>query len=542
MGFFQSSNPNLYIAITLSIINGILLCFAGFKCLHIIQLSGYKISGYREWLSNTHARYISRLAMLSLMSLACMLVTNALFQVNNNRLYFSYFGLIFYFYFSIVFIVNMYAVQKKVPLVQTHRMTRLCVTLGFLIASLTFILIAFATEYVGLLRFAVIALMPITLPILVAVAHFTNLPFEIMLRKHFVRKAKNILKKRPDLIKIGITGSVGKTSVKYILNKMLSKKYSVCMSPHSFNTEMGLAKVITKYLEPNNQILIAEMGATEVGDIAKLCKMIEPQHGIITNVEVQHLLTFGSEENIARTKNELSIAVNGMMVFNGDNLKSISLYEMRDRPKTYVSISNKKAPIYTKNIRCNSSGSNFTLMLNGQEIECHTKLLGKHNILNILLCTALANYLGINAQDICASIAELEAIPHRLEIKESNGMTIIDNSFNSSPTTSLATLEVVEKFKNKNKVFITPGLVELGKLENEQNKILGANIAKFCTHCIIVNKTNEESIKSGLIEANFSQDCIFCASTIAEAVKLLNSLSLKNPLVIFENDLPDNYT
>ncbi len=111
MSFFDPSNPNLYVAIALSVINGVMLCFCGYKFLHVLQLSGYKIQGYKVWLKDTHAKYVGRIAMLSFMSLACMLVTVALFDSYiSSQSYFAYLGLIFYFTFTIVFIVNMYHV------------------------------------------------------------------------------------------------------------------------------------------------------------------------------------------------------------------------------------------------------------------------------------------------------------------------------------------------------------------------------------------------------------------------------------------------
>ena len=116
MTFFDAGNTHMYIAIVLSVINGIAMCFSAYKFFQIIQLSGYKIRGYFLWLRDTKARYVSRVVLLSVMSIFCSLVTNVLFDVYHGDSLFSYFGLIFYFYFTIVFINNMYAAPKKIPL------------------------------------------------------------------------------------------------------------------------------------------------------------------------------------------------------------------------------------------------------------------------------------------------------------------------------------------------------------------------------------------------------------------------------------------
>lgn len=545
MAFFDISNPNLYIAIALSVINGVMLCFCGYKFLHVLQLSGYKIQGYKVWLKDTHAKYIGRIALLSFMSLACMLVTVALFDSYISRdSYFSYLGLIFYFYFTIVFIVNMYHVPQKTPLVQTYRMTRLCIVHGFLMAGLTFVLIYFTTEFIPYVRFSSIALTPLLLPLTVPIAHGLLVPFENLNSLRYVSKAKRKLKKFPNLIKIGITGSFGKTSTKYILNTILSENYSVCITPHSFNTPMGITRVVLDYLKPNHDVLITEMGAKQVGDIKYLCDIVKPQYGIITSVGNQHLATFGTLENIAKTKYELVNSLpkeDSIAVFNGDNKGSFKLYEKCDINKILTSISDENAYATAKNIKISNKGISFILSINNQEIECTTKLVGKHNLENILMSSALAYNLGLSMEQIRVGISKLQPINHRLEIKKENGITIIDDSYNSNVEGSVCALDVLKLFKNNRKIVITPGLVELGQMEKEENINFGKNIASVADIVIVVNKTNMEYIKEGLISENFPEENILFVSSLIEGRIKLKEIAQKGDVILFENDLPDNY-
>lgn len=545
MAFFDISNPNLYIAIALSVINGVMLCFCGYKFLHVLQLSGYKIQGYKVWLKDTHAKYIGRIALLSFMSLACMLVTVALFDSYISRdSYFSYLGLIFYFYFTIVFIVNMYHVPQKTPLVQTYRMTRLCIVHGFLMAGLTFVLIYFTTEFIPYVRFSSIALTPLLLPLTVPIAHGLLVPFENLNSLRYVSKAKRKLKKFPNLIKIGITGSFGKTSTKYILNTILSENYSVCITPHSFNTPMGITRVVLDYLKPNHDVLITEMGAKQIGDIKYLCDIVKPQYGIITSVGNQHLATFGTLENIAKTKYELVNSLpkeDSIAVFNGDNKGSFKLYEKCEINKILTSISDENAYATAKNIKISNKGISFILSINNQEIECTTKLVGKHNLENILMSSALAYNLGLSMEQIRVGISKLQPINHRLEIKKENGITIIDDSYNSNVEGSVCALDVLKLFKNNRKIVITPGLVELGQMEKEENINFGKNIASVADIVIVVNKTNMEYIKEGLISENFPEENILFVSSLIEGRIKLKEIAQKGDVILFENDLPDNY-
>lgn len=545
MPFFDPSNPNLYVAIALSVVNGVMLCFCGYKFLHVLQLSGYKIQGYKVWLKDTHAKYVARIALLSLMSLAGMLVTVALFDSYiSDQSYFAYFGLIFYFAFTIVFIVNMYNVPQKTPLVQTYRMTRLCIALGILMAGITFGLIYVTTEFIPFVRFSSIAITPLLLPITVPIAHGILVPFENLNSLRYVKWAKRKLKKFPDLIKIGITGSYGKTSTKYILNTILSQNYSVCITPHSFNTPMGLTKVVLDYLKPNHEVLICEMGAKQVGDIKYLCDIINPQYGILTSVGTQHLATFETVENIAKTKNELihSLPENGLAVFNGNNEKCMELFEKCERDKIFVSTSESSSAFASaKNVKISSSGISFTLILDGNEVECKTKLLGEHNLENILMSAALAYKLGLSLNQIKVGISKLEPINHRLELKKENGITILDDAYNSNVEGSLCALKVLDLFKKGNKFVITPGLVELGEKEKEENINFGKNLAHHADYVIVVNKTNKDSINEGLVSEGFKEENIMFAQTLIEARIMLKERAKKGDIVLFENDLPDNY-
>lgn len=543
MAFFNPGNPHLYIAIAISVCNGVMLCFCGYKFLQIIQLSGYKISGYKAWLKDTHAKFINRIAMLSFMSFACMLVTSALLDSYLNS-YLSYIGLIFYLYFVISYTVNMYQTPQKTPLVQTYRMTRLCITLGILIAGTTFFIIALTSEFLPTFRIASIGVMPLLLTMLVPLAHFIMLPFELLNYKRYICWAKGKLKKMPNLIKIGITGSYGKTSTKYILNTILSENYSVCISPHSFNTPMGVTKVVLDYLKPNHDILIIEMGANQVGDIRCLCDIVKPSYGILTSIGNQHLATFGNLDNIKKTKNELikCLPNDGLAIFNGENKHCMELYESCKIDKKYVKLNDDNAFVSAKNIEITSKGSSFTLFVNRNEIDCKTKLLGEHNINNILLCAALAYKLGVSMEQIQIGISKLQPINHRLELKRENGVNILDDSYNSNVEGAVSALKVLKLFNSKNKIVITPGLVELGFKEREENVNFGRNISNVATHVILVNQTNQEAIVEGLLENDFPEENIIKVGTIIEAKLKLKEIAKRGDTILFANDLPDNYT
>ncbi len=543
MKFFSLDNIDLYFAIVLAIINGVLMCFASYKFFQIIQLSGYKLKGYFTWLKDTKARYVSRIVLLSVLSLFCVLVTNALFNIFLIDTIYSYIGLIFYFYFTIVFIKNLYSAPKKVPLKLTTRMTRLNIALGIFTSALSFIIMAFSVEFLGFIKFGALCIVPIFMPIVVPIVHIILIPLEKLIIYSYIVRAKKKLKTYDNLIKIGITGSFGKTSTKYILNTLLSQKYKVCMSPHSFNTPTGLSKVVNNYLEPNDEILIAEMGARRVGDIKKLCNIINPKYAIITGIGNQHLQNFKSEENILKTKYELIESLpkeNGIAVFNGNNKGALSLFDKCDLQKFAVGSNYKNSLIKADNLIFDENGTSFDLIIGKNTYKCKTSLIGNHNIENILVCVQFAKILNVSDEQIVFGISELKPIPHRLELIKTETNIILDDSYNASVDGSTMALQTLKHY-GKRRIVITPGLVELGDKEEEENINFGKKISEVAQKVIIVNKQNFEAIKKGLNEKGFNDEDIYQAESLEQAKILMKDFIKKDDAILFENDLPDNY-
>ena len=148
----------------------------------------------------------------------------------------------------------------------------------------------------------------------------------------------------------------------------------------------------------------------------------------------------------------------------------------------------------------------------------------------------------MSLDEIAAGISKLKAIPHRLEIiKSASDYIIIDDAYNSSVEGSKASLEVLSKFEGK-KIVITPGLVELGADQFNSNFEFGRDLAKVCDYVIIDSTINYDAISSGLIFAGFDENKIIQAVTLARAVEILNDIATKGDVVLFENDLPDNYS
>ena len=435
--------------------------------------------------------------------------------------------------------------QNKLPLKGTNRIKRLFVTI--LIIYFIPIVIVFLAKNKIIIA-SILILLAFMLAFVYYVVYFCsviNAPINKLEYLYFLNKAKKKLKQYSNLQVIGITGSYGKTSSKNILNEILSCEYITRCTPKNYNTPYGLMMTINNYLDKFDEIFIAEMGAYVKGRIKNLCDFVKPKYGILTTIGEAHLETFGSRENIQKTKFELieSLPSDGVAVLNMDDPYQVS-YELKNKVKViWIGIDNKEADIYATNIKCSNKGMSFVCHYYGEEITLTTRLLGSHNIYNILSSIALALYMKIDILDIKKAVMGLKATEHRLELKKIGNIYQLDDAYNSNPVGAKGALDVLSMM-NGTKVVVTPGMVELGKEEKEANYVFGKKIASSCDYVILIGEKRTKIIYKALIEENFDKENIFILNRVVDAYPIINALKeeKKDIYALFENDLPDIYT
>lgn len=377
--------------------------------------------------------------------------------------------------------------------------------------------------------------------ILCLLSLFALKPCEKIISRYYINDAKKILKSVRDIKVISVTGSYGKTSTKYILSRILSEKFNVLHTPESFNTPMGIVRTIRENMRADVEVFVCEMGAKEVGNIKEDCDIVFPDHGLITSVGPQHLETFKSIDNVYKTKFELADAVRkkgGLIFANGDN----AIIKERADEDVILYGSNSGFSYYAENISGGRNGASFDIVLGDEKISVTTKLLGRHNVLNITGAAALAYKLGVPAKDIAFAVSRLKPTEHRLEMKTSvAGSLLIDDAYNSNPEGCLEAVNVLNSFDGMQKVIITPGMVELGEKEYECNKALGKAAAKVCDKIIFVGKQRSKPMVDGVKETDFNTEAMFIAGSFKEAMEIYTKFADSNTVVLLENDLTDNY-
>ena len=379
------------------------------------------------------------------------------------------------------------------------------------------------------------------IPFLPMLSDWIDWPIEHGFRAYYIRDAKALLGRNPDLVVIGVTGSYGKTSMKYFLSSLLGIKYNVLMPPGSCNTPMGIVKFVRGNITLAHEVFVCEMGARRVGEIKEICDLVHPLHAVITAVGEQHLETFKSLENVRRTKFELAEAAKpgGMVFLNGDNA-AIRGYGLK-REHLYYGLNENdwRAEDVTE-----TPFVSFTARgPKGESARIETKLLGRHNVLNLVGAIAVAHYLGVPLEAIAAHTKKIAAPSKRLTLAELPEGTYIDDAFNSNPEGCMEALHILSLFKDDFRVLITPGMFELGEKQYQYNCDFGMEAAGTCDAVILIGMESSRPIADGVLAMGFPEEKLFIVPDLATAKERLAGLDTggRRKAVLFENNLPDNH-
>ncbi|MBQ2946232.1 MAG: UDP-N-acetylmuramoyl-tripeptide--D-alanyl-D-alanine ligase [Bacilli bacterium] len=432
-------------------------------------------------------------------------------------------------------------VDAKKPLVITSRVKRLSFTMFFIyIIMLIPFIVNFSYDNL-IYCYLILGLVTYLNYFVVMTANVINKPIEKCVYLKYKHQALKKLKNM-NIPVVGITGSYGKTSSKNIINDILNVKLNSFATPKSFNTPYGLINSINNYLDKFNDIFIAEMGAFKIGEIKQNCKIVKPKYGIITSIGEAHLESFGSRENIMKGKFELveSLPKDGLAILNGDDEYQLK-YQIKNKCDVlWIGIDNKDVDLYATNIKLSGNGTTFDCVFKGdkKKYTFNTKLLGKHNVYNLLAGILLGSELGLSIEELKRGVSSVKPIEHRLELKKYGNINIIDDAYNSNPVGSKMAVEVLGLMEGT-KIIVTPGMIELGPKQYELNHKFGEYISKVCDYVILIGEKQSKPIFDGLLDNNFDKKKIFVLNDVRDAFPLMNRLATKDTYVLLENDLPD---
>ena len=359
------------------------------------------------------------------------------------------------------------------------------------------------------------------------------LPIDFFAKELLVLLAKNKIKKLNNLKIIGVAGSYGKTGMKDMIATVLEEKYRVVKTPESVNTPTGIARVILKNVNLETEILIIEMGEYYPGDIRNICQIATPQIGVVTGINEAHLERLRSIDNSVKTIFELAqnMKPDGLLFINGND-KNI-----RNNYKKFVS----KQEIYSYQIKekaeFNEDAPGFIYK------KMFFPFLGQFNLDKIDGVVYLAKKLGLTNQEIDNGLKKIKTPPHRLQpiLNREKNILIIDDSYNGNPDGVEEAIKTLSLFKKRRKIFVTPGLVEIGVKSGEIHRRIGKRLNDVVDLVILVKNSATPEIEEGLTKAGFNKKNITWFDSMMEAQNNLGNILRSGDVILFQNDWPDNY-
>jgi UDP-N-acetylmuramoyl-tripeptide--D-alanyl-D-alanine ligase len=372
-------------------------------------------------------------------------------------------------------------------------------------------------------------------PILIDGAAALLSPLERRLVTPFTTSAQTRLGQVAPVV-VAITGSFGKTSTKQHVTHLVSGSRTVVASPASFNNRAGLARAINENLTAGTDVFVAEMGTYGKGEIAELCRWCPPAIAVITAIGPVHLERFKTEEAIVVAKSEITVPAH-TVILNVDDAPLAALADRLAAPGTKVvvrcSAIDPAADVYVE-----ATDGAIAVHVDGMLVGAGIVAPGSVQPTNLACALAVARAVGVPLDLAVSRIAALPTVPNRLASGEApSGVWVIDDTFNSNPRGARAALnELAAHGRGGRRAVVTPGMVELGPRQFEENRTFAEAIAQVATDLVIVGQTNRRALRAGSAPLQ-----PIYVRTREEAVAWVRATLGPGDAVLYENDLPDHY-
>ncbi|MFA6533181.1 MAG: Mur ligase family protein [Patescibacteria group bacterium] len=359
------------------------------------------------------------------------------------------------------------------------------------------------------------------------------LPVDIFIKELLVFLAKNKIKKFKNLKIIGVAGSYGKTGMKDLISTVLSGKYQVAKTRESINTPVGIARTILKEVDDKTEILIIEMGEYYTGDIKNICSIARPQIAVITGINEAHFERLKSIDNSVKTIFEIA-----------ENMESDGIFLLNNQDKNIKNnykkfITNQEVYLYSAKgkIEFNEDAPGYIYQ------KIFFPLLGQYNLDKIDGVIYLAKKLRLTNQEIETGLKKIKTPAHRLQpiLNREKNILVIDDSYNGNPDGVEEAIKTLSLFKKRRKIFVTPGLVEIGNKNKEVHQRIGKRLNDVVDLVILIKNSVTPYIEEGLTKNGFNKESILWFNSMMEAQNNLGKYLEAGDVVLFQNDWPDNY-
>jgi len=335
---------------------------------------------------------------------------------------------------------------------------------------------------------------------------------------------------------IGITGSVGKTSTKELTSSVLSQRFQTLKSPGNRNSILGLPPVLLQ-LQPTHEMAVFEMGMYTTGEISRLCEMAQPTIGVVTMIGPVHLERAGSMEAIVAAKRELveALPADGIAILNKDNAYTMSMAP-HTKARVFTYGLNPSADLWADNIESMGlEGIRFTLHQGREALHVQVPLIGRHSVHTSLRATAVGRATGMRWEEIVAGLSSSRAQLRLVAVPGPNGSTLIDDTYNSSPDSAMAALNLLKDLGGRH-IAVMGDMLELGYMEEEGHRLVGRRVADMAQVLVTMGKRArwiaEEAMKVGM-----RSDRVFMVDDTETAVSTLQDIIQPRDMVLIKGSL-----
>ncbi|MEM9035978.1 MAG: Mur ligase family protein [Actinomycetota bacterium] len=361
-------------------------------------------------------------------------------------------------------------------------------------------------------------------------------PGERRAAARFVTQATGRLRQL-DPTTVAITGSYGKTTTKVLAAHLLTGSTDVVASPASFNNTAGLSRTINEHLGDAVDVFIAEMGTYGPGEIRSMCSWVRPDIGVMTAIGPVHLERMGTLDGIVTAKREILEGVSAAVL----NIDAHGLAAVADEVEAegvrVVRCSTQRPEVDVLVRR----GDDARLVVTVRGAELAAAVETDADASNVACALGIVLALGIDPSEVAGRLDDLPTADHRRTIvTAASGATIIDDTFNANPAGAGAALDQLERLasSDRKRVVVTPGMIELGPQQDEENRRFAARAAEVATHVLLVGRTNRVALAAGATGGNAE---VSEFSTRDEAVAWVRSHTAGGDVILYENDLPDHF-
>ncbi len=335
---------------------------------------------------------------------------------------------------------------------------------------------------------------------------------------------------------VGVTGSVGKTSTKELIHAVLSSRYPTFKSPGNRNSVLGLPPALFD-LRPFHRRAVLEMGMYVPGEIAELCALTQPTIGVVTNIGPVHLERAGSMEAIVAAKRELveSLPASGTAILNRDDERVMSMAD-HTPARIFTYGLDERADLWADNISSMGlDGMRFTLHHQGETLNVQVPLLGRHSVHTALRATAVGLVDGLDWDDIVRGLRLMSGQLRLVAVPGPTNSIIIDDTYNSSPDSALAALNLLNDLDGRH-VAVLGDMLELGHMEEVSHRLVGRRAADVADVLVAVGKRGrligEEAVKVGMRPTH-----VHFVETTLQAVPVVEGLIEERDVVLIKGSL-----